>query len=60
MLGRLRMDADTAIEHYDNLVEHVFSDMKRWGNEKFKATKLEEVLKSVVKSVTGDSESPLL
>ena len=60
MLGRLRMDVDMAIKHYDDLVEQVFSDMKRWGGEKFKATKLEEVLKSVVKSVTGDSESPLL
>jgi len=60
MLGRLRMDADTAIEHYDDLVKQVFSDMKRWGNERFKATKLEEVIKSMVKTVTGDSESPLL
>ena len=60
MLGRLQMDADTAIEHYDNLVIEVFSDMKRWGNERFKATKLEEVIKSMVKTVTGDSESPLL
>ena len=60
MLGRLRMSADTAIAHYDDLVQQVFSDMKRWGNEKFKATKFEEVIKSVVKAVTGDSESPLL
>ena len=61
MLGRLRMDVDTAIKHYDDLAKHVFSDPKRWGRAgKFKATRLEEVIKSVVKDVTGDSESSLL
>lgn len=60
MLGRLRMDIDTAINHYDHLAKEVFSDMKRFGDGKFKATKLEQVLKSVVDSVTHDSESPLL
>ena len=60
MLGRLRMDVDTAIEHYDDLAKHVFSDPKRWGGEaKFKAAKLEEAVKSAVKDITGDSESPL-
>ena len=37
MLGRLRMDVDTAINHYDDLAEQVFSDMKRYGDGKFKA-----------------------
>ena len=60
MLGRLRMDVDIAIKHYDDLANQVFSDMKPWGDEKFKAKKLEKVIKSVVKTVTGDSESPLL
>ena len=60
MLGRLRMDVDTAIKHYDDLAKHVFSDPKRFGDGKFKATKLEESIKSVVKEVTGDSESALL
>ncbi|KAF8961390.1 acyl transferase/acyl hydrolase/lysophospholipase [Flammula alnicola] len=61
MLGRLRMDVDQAIKYYDDLAKHVFSDPKRWGGDgKFKATKLEEAIKSVVKDVTGDSESPLL
>lgn len=60
MLGRLRMDVDTAITHYDALVNEVFSDMK-WGeNGKFKATKLETAIKSIVKSVTGDPETRLL
>lgn len=60
MLGRLRMDVDAAIKHYDNLAKDVFSDLKRWGDGKFKATKLEEAIKSVVKDITGDSETPLL
>ena len=60
MLGRLRMDVDTAINRYDQLAKVVFSDMKRFGYGKFKATKLEQVIKSVVESVTHDSESSLL
>ncbi|KJA21133.1 hypothetical protein HYPSUDRAFT_68085 [Hypholoma sublateritium FD-334 SS-4] len=60
MLGRLQMDVDTAINHYDQLAKEVFSDMKRFGDGKFKATKLEQAIKSVVNSVTHDAESPLL
>jgi len=55
------MDADTAIKHYGTLVKHVFSHPKgRLGDGKFKATKLEIAIKSIVREVTGDSESPLL
>jgi len=55
------MGVDTAIDAYNNLTEQVFSDPKRWpGDGRFKATKLEEVIKSVVRDVTGDSEAPLL
>ena len=60
MLGRLRMDIDAAIKHYANLAEYVFSDQKKWGDEKFKTSKLEEAIKSVVRDITRDSESPLL
>lgn len=61
MLGRLRMDVDTAIGHYDQLVKEVFSDSKQWGsNEKFKATKLKDLMKLMVESITGDSETALL
>ncbi|KDR67979.1 hypothetical protein GALMADRAFT_257519 [Galerina marginata CBS 339.88] len=60
MLGRLRMDVDTAIKHYDDLAKQVFSGIKRWGDGKFSATKLEGAIKSVVRTVTGDSESLLL
>ena len=61
MLGRLRMDVDTAINAYNNLAQQVFSDPKRRpGDSRFKATKLEEVIKSIVQNVTGDPEGPLL
>ena len=60
MLGRLRMDVDTAIQHYDDLTKQVFSATKLWGDGKFKAKKLEEVIKSVVETVTRDPESSLL
>ena len=61
MLGRLRMDVDTTIKHYDIMVTHVFSDLKgRLGDGRFKATKLEAAIKSIVRDVTGNSESPLL
>ncbi|XP_006457717.1 hypothetical protein AGABI2DRAFT_190154, partial [Agaricus bisporus var. bisporus H97] len=60
MLGRLRMDVDTAIERYNDLAKKVFSTPKRWGDGAFKSTTLEEAMKSVVKTVTGDSESPLI
>jgi len=61
MLGRLRMDIDTAIKHYNNIAKYVFSDLKQWGGDgKFKASKLEEAIKSMVRDITGDSESPLL
>jgi len=61
MLGRLRMDIDVAIKHYVTMVKEVFSHPKgRPGNGKFKATKLEAAIKSIVRNVTGDSESPLL
>jgi len=61
MLGRLRMGVETAIDTYNSLAQQVFSDQKRWpGDGKFKATKLEEVIKSIVRDVTGDPEEPLL
>ena len=61
MLGQLRMDVDKAIKHYGTLVKHVFSHPKgRPGDGKFKATKLEVAIKSIVREVTGDPDSPLL
>jgi len=55
------MDMVTAIDSYNNLAQQVFSDPKRWPVDgKFKATKLEEAIKSVVCDVTGNPEEPLL
>jgi hypothetical protein len=55
------MDVDIAIDAYRNLAEQVFSASKRWPSDgKFKATKLEEVIKSVVGVATGNSEEPLM
>ena len=52
---------DTAIECYNNLAQQVFSTSKRWPSDgKFKATKLEEVIKSVVNGVTSNPEELLL
>jgi len=61
MLGRLRMGVDTAIDVYNDLAQQVFSDPKQWpGDGRFKATKLEEVIKSIVRDTTGNPEEPLL
>ena len=60
MLGRLRMDVETATRYFDNLAKNIFSRKGRLGNGKFSATKLQEAIKSMVLEVTGDSESPLL
>ena len=61
MLGRLRMGVDTAIDIYNDLVQQVFSDPKQLpGDGMFKATKLEEVIKSIVRGATGNPEEPLL
>jgi len=55
------MGIDTAIDAYNSLTQQVFSDQKRWpGDGRFKATKLEEVIKSVVQDITGDPEELLL
>jgi len=55
------MDVVDAIDSYNNLAQQVFSDPKRWpADGRFKATKLEEAIKSVVHDVTGNPEAPLL
>ena len=61
MLGHPQMDVDTAIAYYNNLAMEVFSASKCWpGDGRFKATKLEEVIKSVVGDVTSNPKEPLL
>ena len=61
MLGRLRMDVDTAIDSYNSLGQQVFSERKRWlGDGRFRATNLEEAIKFVARDITGNPEEPLL
>jgi len=55
------MDVDTAITYYGKLVNQVFSSSKLWPRDgRFKATKLEEAIKTVVGDVTSNPEEPLL
>jgi len=55
------MGVDTAADAYSSLSQQIFSDRGRWpGDGGFKATKREEVIKSLVQDVTGDPEEPLL
>jgi hypothetical protein len=51
MLGRLRLSVDDAIGHYSQFAKHVFSEKKWKGQDgTFKATKLEEAIKTIVTS----------
>ena len=59
MLGRLRMSVDDAIKCYENLSKKIFSDMKWVGDGKYKATRLQNAIKDIVKEKVGDTEAPL-
>lgn len=48
MLGRLRMSVDDALRKYAELAKDVFSEKQLLGDGRFKASKLEEVIKKVV------------
>ena len=55
------MGVDSAIDAYSSLAQEFFSAQRQWpGDGRFKATKLEEVIKSVVQDVTGNPEQLLL
>ncbi|KAF8579258.1 FabD/lysophospholipase-like protein [Ramaria rubella] len=61
MLGRLGMSVAEAIECYGTLAQRVFSDVKPFGKDgKFKASKLEEIVKEIVKRKTQNAEERLL
>ncbi|KAG8744214.1 hypothetical protein FRC10_010576 [Ceratobasidium sp. 414] len=53
--GALGIPVKDAIDHYVKLVE-VFSDRKRIGATAFKASKLQEVLKGIVRDAAGDED----
>ncbi|KAG8793097.1 hypothetical protein FRC12_003902 [Ceratobasidium sp. 428] len=63
MLVLLGLDADQAIAAYSKLVESVFSEKKilsTSGSEAFKAGKLEEELKRMVREATGDEDTLMM
>ncbi|KAG8684205.1 hypothetical protein FRC08_013812 [Ceratobasidium sp. 394] len=63
MLGLLQIDVEQAISTYARLVEHVFSDKKMIstsGSGTFKASKMEEELKKIVRDVTGDEDTRMM
>ncbi|KAG9122439.1 hypothetical protein FRC07_001170 [Ceratobasidium sp. 392] len=63
MLGLLGMNVDQAIAAYSRLVESVFSDKKLISTSRsgtFKASKLEEELKKIVREATGDENTSMI
>jgi hypothetical protein len=61
MLGRLRMSVTEAIDHYKTLAQRVFSNASLIGRDrKFRANKLEEVLKEIVENMTGRPDELML
>jgi len=60
MLGRLRMSVDEAIEYYGLLSQQVFSKVKSFGDGKFMASKLEKVIKNIIRNVTQDADTRMM
>ncbi|KAG6809211.1 hypothetical protein H0H92_001133 [Tricholoma furcatifolium] len=50
MLGRLRMPIDAAIEEYVKFSRKVYSDVKKHGSQKFKATTFVSGMKDILKA----------
>ena len=48
------MPIEKAIVEYAKLVKEVFKEKKRTGTTMYKATKLQEALKTMVREATGD------
>ncbi|KZS94755.1 FabD/lysophospholipase-like protein [Sistotremastrum niveocremeum HHB9708] len=60
LLGRLAMSVQEAITVYGKFAEDVFSDVKHFGEGKFRAHTLEKIVKDVVKKKTGDSDEKMI
>jgi hypothetical protein len=61
MLGRLQMSVTEAITHYGTLAQSVFSDARLIGGDgKFKASKLEEVIKEIVEKKAGHPDELMM
>ena len=48
------MSIDKAIEEYAKLVKEVFKDKKMSGPTMYRATKLQEALKTMIRDATGN------
>ncbi|QRV95357.1 nephrocystin-3 protein [Ceratobasidium sp. AG-Ba] len=63
MIGLLGMDVNKAITTYSNLIERVFSEKKMIstsGSGTYKANRLEDELKAIVRGVTGDEKTRMM
>ncbi|CAE7072079.1 unnamed protein product [Rhizoctonia solani] len=54
MLGRLQMPIKKVISEYAKLVKEVFGERKYTGSTLYKGTKLQEVLKAMIRDATGN------
>ncbi|QRV95846.1 kinesin light chain [Ceratobasidium sp. AG-Ba] len=59
MVGRLGIPVDQAIEHYSKLAE-VFSERKLIGATAYKTTKLQNVVRNIVRDATGNENTGLM
>ncbi|KAG8753516.1 hypothetical protein FRC12_011515 [Ceratobasidium sp. 428] len=60
LVGRLGMTTEKALETFARLSNEVFSDRKMVGLGVFKASKMEQALKAIVREVTGNEDEPML
>ncbi|KAG8794695.1 hypothetical protein FRC12_022419 [Ceratobasidium sp. 428] len=62
MVGRLGMTTGQAMKGLANLANEVFSDKKTLtiGTGIFKASKMEKVLKDIIREATGNEDEPML
>jgi len=60
MLGRLGMSVDKAIRCYGSLTGDVFSHEQTGQDGKFNASRLEKVIKDIVKAETGQADERML
>ena len=61
LLGRLRLSVPKAKEIFARMSEEIFSEQKpKWKDGRFKATKLENSIKNVLRELKIDQEAKLL
>ncbi|KAG8710896.1 hypothetical protein FRC09_020883 [Ceratobasidium sp. 395] len=60
LVGRLGMTTEKALETFARLSNEVFSDRMIFGQGVFRASKMEQALKAIVREVTGNEDEPML